>query len=66
MSEFWHGLGLVLATALFAGAVTFGLRAGIEFAHWVFGPFNINVKRGDQNIIIRSSDAAQHQEPEGK
>ncbi len=49
MNEFLHGLGLVCATMLAAAAVTFGVRAGLEFAHWVFGPFTIgvNTKRFD-------------------
>lgn len=64
MSEFLHGIGLVCATALGAAAVTFGLRAGIEAAHWAFGPFTINIKRGDINIIVRDSAADGNQSEE--
>ena len=45
MSEILHGLGLLCATVLGATAVTFGLRAGVELAHLVFGPFNITIKK---------------------
>lgn len=58
MSEFLNGIGLLCATVLAATAVTFGIRAGLELGHWVFGPFNINVNRGDQNIFVRGDNAA--------
>lgn len=55
MTEFLQGIGLVCATWLGAAAVALGLRAGLEAANWAFGPFTINIKRGDLNVFVRDS-----------
>ena len=53
MTDFLHNLGLVCATALGAGAITFGIRAGLELGHWVFGAFKINLNVPQINIVQR-------------
>ena len=64
--EFFHNVGMVCATVLAAAAVTFGIRAGLEFAHWVFGPFKINVNGKQTYIVVHGDDAAQHRTSEEK
>jgi hypothetical protein len=55
MADIAHAGGYLVGAFGIAFAISFGLYGGFVVGTWAFGALNINVKRGDLNIIVRDT-----------